>query len=229
MTTDLLEEAVKFDDYDWHAGSLPDDLPFEQGFVHIGVYLAWLLERDLLAVHDELLSYPPTALALKAVQRRELTGSVLNDHVDGKLMSDLMTTEGDAFTRYYYDRYLGDYAAVMTRLYPTEYHAADSWDTYDRMRPVIDSAYDAWIAAGRPPAGTTPRWRRAGPIHETALSRWARSIPETALLTSLLVGIIGGVAMVAIRPSSVPAWISLAVGFAISTLSFALLWLRSPD
>jgi hypothetical protein len=229
MSADSLEDPVKFDDYDWHAGSLPDELPFEQGFVHIGVYLAWLLERGLLAVNDEILSYPPIASTLKAVQRREVTGSALNDVLDGKLMSDLMTAEGDAFTRYYYERYLGDYSVVMTRLYPTEYHAADSWDTYDRMRAVINAVYDAWIAAGRPPPMTASRSRPAGSIPKGALSRWAATIPEAALLMTLLGGIIGGVALTAIRPSYVPGWIPLAVGFVISTASFALLWLRSPD
>ena len=40
---------LEFDLWAWHTeGNFPKDQPPEQGYVHIGMFLAWLIERDML-------------------------------------------------------------------------------------------------------------------------------------------------------------------------------------
>ena len=94
----------KYDDVDWHDGAAMEaGQPPEQGFVHIGFYLGWVLKRGL---HDPA-AIPAEHVA--AVLDGSMTGSDLRDDVDGRLVADMLSDEGRAFTDQAYDWYLDAY------------------------------------------------------------------------------------------------------------------------
>ncbi len=39
---------MAFDKMDWHAVTFPDSIPYENAGTHIGMYLAWLVNNDLI-------------------------------------------------------------------------------------------------------------------------------------------------------------------------------------
>lgn len=134
---------MAFDKLDYHVqGALSAGQPEEHAFTHIGLYLAWLIRHDLH--HPEFIREDWAA----AVKAGEMTGSDLADAIDGKLVSDVMTPEGAAFTAAYYDTYLDDYAEVFAS--EDDYSVPDHLDSYERIAPLIDRRQADWIAAGRP-------------------------------------------------------------------------------
>ena len=42
------EMRMAFDKMDWHAVTFTDSIPYENAGTHIGMYLAWLVNNDLI-------------------------------------------------------------------------------------------------------------------------------------------------------------------------------------
>jgi hypothetical protein len=134
---------AKYDDVGWHeSGAMEAGQPVELAFTHIGLYLAWLIHHDL---HDPS-TFPREHVA--AVKAGTMTGSDLADDMDGKLVSDMLTAEGRAFSDYHYTTYLDDYARAFEA--EPAYGVEDTEANYGRIAPLLDSAYAAWVGAGRP-------------------------------------------------------------------------------
>lgn len=131
-----------YDRIDWHIESaIEAGQPAEYGFTHIGLYLAWLIRREL---HD------PAMLRsehVEAVEAGEMTGSDLMDDIDGKLVGAVMSPEGRAFSEARYEAYLAEYAAMFDSL--PDYSVEDGPDAYARVEPVLDRLYAEWVAGGR--------------------------------------------------------------------------------
>jgi hypothetical protein len=133
----------KFDDVGWHEGSAVEaGQPREHAFTHIGIYLAWLIRHDL---HDS--QWFPRE-HVRAVKSGSMTGSDLADDIDGKLLSDGMTTEGADFTAARYERYMTDYNNLLGE--DATYRVPEDDDLYARVAPLIDGLYAEWVATGRP-------------------------------------------------------------------------------
>jgi hypothetical protein len=134
---------TSYDRLDWHVDSAVEaGEPPENGFTHIGLYLAWLIRHDL---HDPEL-FPPDHI--NAVKRGEMTGSDLADDIDTKLLSMEMTTEGAAFSDARYADYLDAYGEVFSD--QSAYSVVDDAESYAIVEPLIDGLYQGWIDAGRP-------------------------------------------------------------------------------
>jgi hypothetical protein len=67
---------------------------------------------------------------------------------DEKFTDEDLNEEGNAFAAAYFDfgsgEYLSDYEAALCGDLPTLYHAADTWESYDKLAPVLDSALRRW-------------------------------------------------------------------------------------
>lgn len=136
---------IVYDKAKWHYDALdyPKELSPHQAFVHTGMFLAWIVERDLrgeeiAGMDDELAS----------VKERTMTGADLFEVCDGVFADDMLNDEGNAFTRAYFDCEVGPYwaddeATLATDL-PSLYHVTDTWQNYDTLKPVVDRRYDAW-------------------------------------------------------------------------------------
>jgi hypothetical protein len=160
-----------YDKAKWHYGAdnFGRDLAPEQGFVHTGLFLGWLILHGLV----DMVELADEAPEIDEVRRRERTGPELFQSMDGVLLSTMLTDEGNAFAAAYFDfdhgGYLLDYEAGLGVGLPSLYHVADTWENYDRLAAVVDRRYAAWQAAGRPsswrPSRTAPErlsliWRR---------------------------------------------------------------------
>lgn len=161
--TDDGPEIIEYDRWQWHTeGKFPKNLPLEQGFVHIGLYLTWAVERDFL--DEQWVAEAGAGPILAAIKGREQTGSGLRGAADGSLTSAMVAGDGLAFTTAYYVPeygYARDYRGIFGRQ-ADYYTVADDWDSYARLSPLLDVRYDEWVAAGKPelfPMPTlAPRW-----------------------------------------------------------------------
>jgi len=139
---------MKYDDASWHSESdnFPNDLLSAAAFTHTGLYLAWAVLADLAS--EELQDDFEEGLA--KLRSRSTSPCQLYRAMDGKLTDDDLSDEGNAFTKFYFDfeagQYLKDYEEVLCEGLPTTYHVADSWENYERLKPVLDTRLAEWRA-----------------------------------------------------------------------------------
>jgi hypothetical protein len=138
-----------YDKAKWHSeGDFPKGLPYENGGTHIGMFLAWAINHDMAGsdLADD------AASDLEAVRERRLTGrTVLFSYLDGVLSDEGLNEQGNAFAEHYYEKYQGEYDALIRRKLKTAYHALDDWTTYDMVAAMIDRAYSEFRKGSRGP------------------------------------------------------------------------------
>ena len=136
------------DRMDWHyGGDFPEGLPTENGGTHIGMYLAWVINNDLIGeMHLE-----DASESILAVKNRQITGrDFLIQECDEKFWNDDLNEEGLAFTNYYYSDdsgmklYIQDYEQILSNEVESTYYVEDTWNNYDKIARVIDIRYKEW-------------------------------------------------------------------------------------
>ena len=143
---------ANIDRADWHyGGNYPAGLPPENAGTHIGMYLAWIVHRNHGSSELAVLAGDTYSWVLS----REVTGrDLLFTKLDEKFFYQLLSPEGEAFTRSYYESngYANDYDRVLGGELPSLYHVRDSWENFDKLAPVLDDRLAAWRALNGPPA-----------------------------------------------------------------------------
>lgn len=142
-----MAEPFVYDKAKYHYdGNFPGDMEPEQAFVHTGMFLGWIIDHDLYSnwFGAEMLGY------ISAFRNREMTGPKVFELCDGVLLDDMLTDEGNAFARDYFDfergKYLRDYSELLTKGLPSLYHVADTWPNYEILKKRIDQRYRDWKA-----------------------------------------------------------------------------------
>lgn len=148
---------TKYDDASWHyEGNYPENLPAENAATHIGVFLAWCINNDLLS--EEQLE--DNSEDIKLVKSRKMTGAeYLINNCDGKLLDEDLNKVGNKFVKAYYEyakptkfaksyaNYLADYSKTLSNDVENDvYTVENTWENYDLLRPLIDQRFEEWQA-----------------------------------------------------------------------------------
>jgi hypothetical protein len=139
---------------DWHyGGDYPSGLPPENGGTHIGMYLAWVIHRQL---GSKTLAKYGGGMFQRVLDRQATGRDLLFTELDEKFFPELLNKEGKAFTRDYYEsnEYINDYDQVLGDTLESLYHVEDNWDNYDKVVPVLDQRLEAWRNARARSAST---------------------------------------------------------------------------
>ncbi len=123
-------------------GDFPQSLPIEKAYLHIGMYMGWIIDRDLYSEYfaDE------ASTEIYRFKRRDIGCIILAEIWDGSLSFDLFGTQGNMFTSYYYAGgiYRNDYTETLVSNEPSIYHIADSWENYEKIASRIDLRFQDW-------------------------------------------------------------------------------------
>jgi hypothetical protein len=141
---------ASIDKMDWHyGGDYPEGLPEVNAGTHIGMYLAWVINNDLIGqLHRE-----DSSAEIQKVLSRQMTGrEFLIAMCDEKFWADDLNEEGLAFTNYYYQadstdtfkNYIDDYVEVLGNDVESIYEVADTWENYEKLQPLIDKKFSEW-------------------------------------------------------------------------------------
>ncbi len=149
----------KYDDASWHyEGDYPEDLSQKNGATHIGMFLTWCIDNDLIS--EELLE--DTDKETQQVRNRKMTGAdFLIKCCDEKLLDEDLNERGNEFAKDYYDNdtafggkyssYIDDYAQTFDKQteddgfeYESIYHIKDTFENYNILKPIIDRRYNEW-------------------------------------------------------------------------------------
>jgi hypothetical protein len=123
-------------------GNFPDSLPIEQAYVHIGMYLGWIIDTDLYSEYFE----DEASIQIFRFKRREISCTILSEIWEGYLDRQFFSKPGNMFTYYYYagGLYHADYNELLVKNLPTRYHVNDSWDNYDKLKYRMDMRFQDW-------------------------------------------------------------------------------------
>ncbi|MDN5201328.1 hypothetical protein QQ008_08145 [Fulvivirgaceae bacterium BMA10] len=145
MTDDLrlAKHKTIYDNAKKHfLGNFPESLPIEQAYVHIGMYLGWVIQNNLYSMFfkDE------AEVQIYRFLRREYSPTILSEVWDGYLGYELFNKEGNMFTYYYYGGgiYKKDYQTVLAKELPSIYHVKDTWENFDLMCDRITQRFKDW-------------------------------------------------------------------------------------
>ena len=109
------------------------------------MFVAWALLSGL-AGEFHIEDAPEGLAALRA--RSVTPGIFFMRTCDGKFTDEDLNDDGNAFTETYFDfktgKYLTDYCAAVGISIHKIYYAADTWDNFDRLKPVLDKRYAEW-------------------------------------------------------------------------------------
>lgn len=132
---------MKYDDASWHSGAknFPTDLLPDSAATHTGLYVAWAMLAGL-GSHE---FYDDFGDEVQKLRTRAITPSQVYKVMDGKFTNHDLSAEGNLFTGSYFDfqkgQFHNDYEQALCRRLPSMYHVADSWDSYDKLKPVLDN------------------------------------------------------------------------------------------
>ena len=123
-------------------GNFPENLPIEQAYVHIGIYLGWIIDNELYSDYFE----DEAEVQIIRFKRREISCTILSELWDGYLGYELFSKEGNMFSYYYYGGglYRRDYDEVLVKELPSLYHVKDTWDNYHAMTSRINVRFADW-------------------------------------------------------------------------------------
>jgi hypothetical protein len=131
-----------YDKAKYHSGGdWPEGLPEEQSFVHGGLFLGWLMQRGLVSeeVDDEL---------VRDFKKRRRTGPRIYEELDGVLDDAMLTDDGNAFAKAYFDlgtgAYISEYQDLLAADLESVYAVADTWDNYEKLRELLDLRFRQW-------------------------------------------------------------------------------------
>ncbi len=123
-------------------GNFPDSLPIEQAYVHIGIFLGWIIDNELYSEYFEEEAFTE----IYRFRRREISCTILSEIWDGYLGYELFSHNGNLFTYYYYGSgiYNKDYLSALANDLPSIYHVQDTWDNYEKVCLKISERHEEW-------------------------------------------------------------------------------------
>lgn len=123
-------------------GNFPKALPIEQAYVHIGIYLGWIVDHELYSEYFE----DEAGVQIYRFKNKEISCTILSEIWDGYLGHELFSEEGNLFTYYYYGSgiYHKDYQTLLADDLPSIYYVRDDWDTFEKMSAKIEARYEEW-------------------------------------------------------------------------------------
>ena len=123
-------------------GNFPEALPIEQAYVHIGMYLGWIIDNDMYSEYFE----EESEIQIYRFKNRTISCTILSELWDGYLGYELFNKEGNMFTYYYYGGgiYRKDYENSLVSDLPSIYHVEDSWENYEKVTESINKRFEDW-------------------------------------------------------------------------------------
>ena len=123
-------------------GDFPASLPIEKAYLHIGIYMGWVIENELYSEYFE----EEASSEIYRFSRREIGCIILAEIWNGALSHELFNEQTNLFTFYYYagGLFKKDYTEVLVTSQKTIYHVDDSWENFEKISRRISERYKAW-------------------------------------------------------------------------------------
>ena len=117
-------------------------LPLEQAYLHIGIFLGWVIENNLYS--DFFAEEGETAIF--RFKYRAITPIILGELWDGVIAYEQLNPKAKAFAASYYTtgQYLEDYQIELAQGLRSIYEVEDTEFNYQRMCKVLTKRFKSW-------------------------------------------------------------------------------------
>jgi hypothetical protein len=117
-------------------------MPLEQAYLHIGIFLGWVIEHNLYS--ETFREEGETSIY--RFRSHAITCIILGELWDGIVSYEQLNEEGQAFAQAYYEsgHYLSDYKQVLAKGLSSMYDVEDSDGNYRKMCLVLDWRFRQW-------------------------------------------------------------------------------------
>lgn len=137
-----------YDKMKWHsdAEDFPQQLPTNQGAVHIAFFYRWMLEHQL--ANTTIIEEDDPELYEQLMQGQITALDFFIEFYDGVLLDEDLTEEGVAFASTYYDAYLTDYENLPLQLfdgYDSRYAAIYNEENYVLVARLLEGKFKAFL------------------------------------------------------------------------------------
>lgn len=121
-------------------------LPMANSFMHIGVFLGWVIEREL---YSDLFADEGDTQIFRFL-KHNLSCVLLGTVWDGCVSYEQLNEEGKGFAHDYYEagQYLKDYRTSLAAGKKSMFQVKDTRANYEKMRKVLDKRYKEWKKNG---------------------------------------------------------------------------------
>lgn len=123
-------------------GDFPSSLPIEKAYLHIGIYMGWIIENKLYSEYFE----DEASTEIYRFCRRDIGCIILAEIWDGALSHELFNDEANLFTFYYYAGgiFKKDYNEVLVKSHKTIYHVDDTWENFEALKIRMNERFEEW-------------------------------------------------------------------------------------
>jgi hypothetical protein len=123
-------------------GDFPSSLPIEKAYLHIGIYMGWIIDNKLYSDYFE----DEASTEIYRFTRREIGCIILAEIWNGALSHELFNDEANLFTFYYYAGgiFKKDYNELLVKAHKTIYHVDDSWENYEMLKRRMNDRFEEW-------------------------------------------------------------------------------------
>lgn len=132
------------DRVDWHYGNdFPKNKPSENAGTHIGMYLNWLIDNNLIGEIHLI----DSKIGIDKIKANKITGrEFLFNYCDGKFWKEDLNEIGLEFTIDYYlkDKYYEDYTNILATELENIYFVENSRSNYEKIKNILDQRFKAW-------------------------------------------------------------------------------------
>lgn len=127
---------------DHFLGDFPASLPIEKAYLHIGIYMGWVIDKHLYSEYFE----DEASTEIYRFSRREIGCIILAEIWNGALSHELFSDQTNLFTYYYYagGLFKKDYIEVLVKSHKTIYHVEDSWENYEIIAKRMSERFQDW-------------------------------------------------------------------------------------
>jgi hypothetical protein len=140
-----VDNKYVFDKAKFHDNSIRQlGLDEVQAYVHTGLFFAWLVDNGLMS--DFFIK--ETGSEVEKLKARKISPATIYRNWDGVLLGEMLSEKGFNFALSYFDfdkgTYMVDYEKVFNVTGDKVFTVKDTWDNYEKIKPVIDVVYKKW-------------------------------------------------------------------------------------
>lgn len=119
-------------------------MPLEQAYLHIGIFLGWVIENHLYSEYFQ----EEGETSIFRFEHKAISCIILGEVWDGVVSKEQLNEEGQAFAEYYYcsGQYIEDYKETLAQGLVSMYYVEDTLENYNRMKVVLDKRFKEWKA-----------------------------------------------------------------------------------
>lgn len=117
------------------------DLSILHAHTHIGMFLGWIVQNDLMSEDFE----DEAGLQIRHFLQQTISCCLFSELWDGTISDEMLNEDANKFTTAYYTtgKYIEDYRKIFPK-HECMYLVEDTWQNYEKVTKIVDMRFLEW-------------------------------------------------------------------------------------